>query len=1116
MRRVAVWAVTVGVCAAVPLAAQSPQPPRPQGAPASQIQNSPQNSAQTQPAGNSAPVTAGGQLHGVVKSGVIPLPGVTVTAQNTLTGKRYSTTTDVGGAWSMTIPQNGRYVVRTQFAAFAPGTQEALLNAASRDQTVNFSLLLASRAAAQEQQQEGQSAQMQQAIRQLAGNGAQTLNLINALTGAADAGSAAAGLGAGASLPSAAANSDFGGDSVAINGQAGSVSPLAGVDMDRLRDLAETLRAQNGGMGPGILSGPGGFGGGPMMMGMGGPGGGFGGGRGGFGGRGNFRGFNPSQPHGAVYWLGSNSALNAEPFSLRGQPQNQPASGTNQFGVTLMGAPFIPGLVKPSGKDSVFLSVRGSRTASPVDDYATVPTDAERAGVIPGLATPLTPVPQAQALLKYYPEPNLPGVTQNYHLLTTQQSNTTQTGLRYMRGLGAHASPFGGLGGGRRAQSTSQGLRQSINFNWNWSHTATDNVQVFPDTGGKTASDSNSLQAGYTVGYHKVTSIFNANWNRVGSHATNFFTNNTDVATQAGILGPNGSALNTSPLNYGLPSITLGTFTGFTPQQPNFSTAQTLSLSETVAWIHGKHNFRFGGDYRRVHHDFLGGSNATGSFYFTGFYTGSSFGDFLLGLPQETSIDSSNEKSYLRENVFDLYAQDDWRLRSNLTVLYGVRYEFFAPYTEINHRLSTITTNPSGGFTEVSQTMAGTDGLPSSLVYPFRLGFAPRLGFAWRLPHQTVVRGGYGINYTNSQYSSFASTMAHQPPFANLQTNEAAASCPAANTGCLTLADAFPAPNALGNYALDPHYRLPYVQAWNVDVQKTLPWGILVNLGYNGSKGNNLDVTIAPRAVPSSPATNPGNVLFNYEESAAFSRFNAGTLRVNKRLSSAVSLGIMYQYAHSIDDADAVGGISTVVAQNWQNILAEESNSSFDVRHRATGNYDFELPFGKDKFWFTTGKASHILEGFSVSGNFSFATGLPLTPSYQATVADVARGTAGTQRPDRVSGVSLTSGGGSLKHWFNTAAFTAPAGLYGTASRNSIPGPGTLQNNMALSKTVQLGETRSFEARATINNVFNTVQYSQVDTTLYSGLDAAFASPFGQVTQAGDMRSFQFTGRFRF
>ena len=282
-----------------------------------------------------------------------------------------------------------------------------------------------------------------------------------------------------------------------------------------------------------------------------------------------------------------------------------------------------------------------------------------------------------------------------------------------------------------------------------------------------------------------------------------------------------------------------------------------------------------------------------------------------------------------------------------------------------------------------------------------------------------------------------------------------------------------------------------------------------MNLGYNGSKGNHLDITSAPRATPSSPNTNPTNLIFNYEQAAAYSNFNAGTVRMNKRLSNGIALGANYQYSHSIDNAGALGGISTVVAQNWQDLSAEEGNSSLDVRHRVTGTYLYELPFGKDKTWLTTGTSSHIFEGLSVSGNFIFATGTPLTPSFAAAVADVARGTAGTLRPDRVAGSSVTEGGGSSVRWFNTAAFVAPAGMYGSASRNSIPGPGTVQNNMSLSKTLGLGDIRSMEIRATLNNVFNTVQYSGVDTNVTS-------PTFGQVVSTAPMRSFQFTSRFRF
>jgi len=163
----------------------------------------------------------------------------------------------------------------------------------------------------------------------------------------------------------------------------------------------------------------------------------------------------------------------------------------------------------------------------------------------------------------------------------------------------------------------------------------------------------------------------------------------------------------------------------------------------------------------------------------------------------------------------------------------------------------------------------------------------------------------------------------------------------------------------------------------------------------------------------------------------------------------------------------------------------------------------------------TSGAGSHILEGFSVSGTFTFATGGWISPGFEPTAQGVECGNSGALRPNLVLGQSTTAGGGSLRHWFNAAAYTAPTNTpgycdyFGTAPRDSIEGPGTVSNNMALSKTMDLGETRSMEIRATINNVFNTVQYSGVNTM--------FGDPkFGEVTSVGQMRSFQFLARFRF
>jgi trimeric autotransporter adhesin len=857
----------------------------------------------------------------------------------------------------------------------------------------------------------------------------------------------------------------------------------------------------------------------------------------------------------------------------------QPANGSNKFTVTFMSAPYIPRLTKPSGKDTVFLSVSGTRQSTPEDEYAIVPTEAERTGdfstagepeifdpttltqfssggtanVIPPTRIDTLPgyalfncAPGSSPCTPLMPLPNLTpsgGLLYNYHLLTTAQSNSTNAGIRYNRSLGANATQpgggRGGFGGGRRAGSQSQGLRQSINVNFNESLAASDLVNFIPELGGKSASDAYSLQAGYTVGYHRVTNIFNATWNRSNSHTTNFFTNTADnIASTYGIGLPNNV-----PLNYGLPQMQLSEFSGLTQTEPSFSLAQTIAFSEVLSWIHGKHNMRFGGDYRRVHRDFYAGSNATGSFVFSGLFTedaagdattGSPVADFLLGLPQSTSMNSSLAKSYLRDNVFDAYALDDWRVLPSLTLNYGVRWEFFAPYTEKYGRLAEVTTDPDGGFSDLNEAQAAADGLPAGLVYPFHKAFAPRVGLAWRVPKikQTVVRAGFGMNYTVGEYATFATTMAHQPPFTNEQTNQEAegnepssACARTAGESCFTLASGFtPTGQALGNYALNPHYGLPYVMAWNLDIQKTLPLGIVMNLGYNGSRGNHQDTVLAPRALPDSPTTDPSVVCvgalpcyplnFTYEEAESFSKFNAGTVRVNKRLQKGIALGANYTYGHSIDDAGAEGSVGGVGVQDWQYVLGELGNSSLDVRHQVSGTYLYELPFGQDKKWVTSGAGAHILEGFSISGSFNFATGTWLSPSFQSSVASTACGTGGVMRPN-LTGISPTAGGGSLHEWFNPAAYVAPTNTqgfcnyFGDAPRNSIEGPGTVTNNMALSKTMQLGDTRSMEIRATIDNVFNTVQYAGVGTTVN-------AQNFGQVTSVGQMRNFQFMARYRF
>lgn len=1066
-------------------------------------------------------------IHGSVHAGAEPLPGVLITATNALTGKKYSAATDATGTYSMAIPADGRYVVRAQFTVFAPSVKEAMLTAASPSQQVDFSLELASRA---EQQAQNQQNMESQAARLYSGSGAQSLNLMGS---AMDLITAAGGDGnSGVQLPEIAGNSEFSSESVAVSGQNGVTNPFASVDAEELRKEMQQ-RGADASL-AGAPEAPGATMRGMNML------GGAGGGAGGRGGRMSaiFRNLKPNQPHGAFFWEGGNGALNAEDFAIRGQPIEEPAYGQNLAGLTFIGAPYIPKLLEHDDKDFLFAAFVTSRQSTPFDEYGTVPLAAERTGDLSALTNqngnpitvydPVTGQPfnyngqanvippnriaqQATALLSYVPLPNLSGQLLNYQRLAAADTNTTKFGFRYNRSFGGSGSPLMGMLQrylGRSAPG------QSINVNYNYEHLGADQLSLFPDFDGKQQTNQYSLQVGYSLGIGKLTNQFSAGWNRTNSQLSNYFTNAANVASNIGLAG-----LSTDPQLYGLPDVTMNQFSSLNEVQPNFQINQTISLSDASTWTHGKHNVQFGADVRRVHFDLLGDTDSTGNYIFTGFFTeepgsassginktGSSLADLLLGLPQQTSIQAPDGKSYLRENVYDAYLQDDWRALPNATFLAGLRYEYFSPYSERYDHLATLDTG--NDFASVAPVLPNgvgpfTGKYPRGLIYPERDDFSPRVGFAWSFMPDTVLRGGYGINFTNGQYATFAQDLAFQPPFADVQTNEFSLGAP------ITLANGFPAPASEGNYAINKNYRLPYIQVWNLNLQRTVPWNVVLNFGYTGSKGTRLDIVDAPGRTATQSLS---GVLYDYEDSVAFSNYNAFTASVRKRLSGGISLQARYTYGHSIDDASSIGGhggTSVVPAQNWQDLLAEESNSSFDIRQQVVGNFLYELPFGPDAHHLTTGRAANIFSNISLSGTYDFASGTPLTPHYQATVADVARGSEGSLRPDRVSGVSLTEGGGSLDNWFNKDAFTDPVNVYGTASRFSIPGPGMVSMDASLSKTIRFSETRTFELRATADNVFNTVQYSNVDTTLGS-------ASYGQVTSAAPMRQFTFFARFRY
>jgi hypothetical protein len=1010
-------------------------------------------------------------------------------------------------------------------------------------------------------------------------------------------------------------------ESVAVSGQIGQTNGIANFSEDDIRqrmqnammtaqqnggsqtDMQNAVIGALGGMaGPGGFGGPMGFGGGPGGgPGGGGPGGGGdrggggggGGGRGGGGGGGGFRGFSPTQPHGTFAFTGSYGALNANSYSVTGHPVPKPDSDRNTLTASITGSPYIPGLTKPSTKQNGFLSYQATRNTIPSITQVLVPTLAQRYGDLSsatGLVyNPATGLPygavncspqllavnpsptaciprtqlssQGQALINYYPLPNVnaTGTQYNYQTNTTSTSHSEQLTSRFNRSFGqtpqrGRAGFGGGNSGGARGGGGNGGnggngqnrtppavLRQSINASFAYSHSAGSTQSFAPLLGGKTDSEGYNLSTGYSLGYGRLNNNATLTWNRSHAMASNYFTNTATNPAQTAGINIGTSAIYTNPLYFGVPGVGLTGYNGFSDATPRDAINQTISFSDFVAYRMRKHNFRVGFDYRRIHADTIGGTNVMGSFTFSGFSTenpaarncvpsstnlcsfaasGSSIADLLIGLPQQSMVTAGLNKIYLRGQSIDWYVQDDFRVKANVTLNYGLRWEYFSPYVEKYDRLTNLQYNAnSGTITQVCATQATgcTLGSPSSLVNPDRAMYAPRIGIAWqpktKLTKQTVIRAGYGINYNTGQYASFASNLSFQQPFAVTQTNTL--STPASPTTCtpanMTLANGFNCSQqaTTSNYAVNQFYRLGMVQVYNLDIQRTLGMGIVLNVGYTGASSGNLDIVRAPNRTASGVLI-PANGQFKYEDSLGWQRSNALAINARKRLQKGISLQATYTYSHSIDNASSVGGSGNSTAQDDKNLAAEESNSSFDVRHKLNGNWIFELPFGPNRAFLNKGSVwSKMLDGFSVSGDFTFATGNFATPVYAGTSSEIAAGAGNSLRPNLVAGQSI-GGPKTLKNWFNTAAFVAPAaGTYGNASRNSIELPGTVQVNGALSRTVSLGETRSLEARVTASNLFNTVQYSGVSTTINS-------STFGQVTSAAPMRALTFNARFRF
>ncbi len=793
----------------------------------------------------------------------------------------------------------------------------------------------------------------------------------------------------------------------------------------------------------------------------------------------------------------NNSIWDARTFSFTGQ--NTPKPGYNLFSANAyFGGPVkIPHLIRNG--PNIFVGYQWTRNRTDTTTSALMPTAAQREGdVSPGITIPKSEIsPQALALLALYPLPNFVGSGgYNYQVPLVGVTHQDSVQSRWNKSVDRKDQLYGTF--------AFQDTRQ-----------ATPNVFGFLDT-----TDSLGLTTSVNWFHRFAQGLFGTfqyQFSRFSMDLTPYFENRENISGLAGIAGNDQS-----PLDWGPPSLNFTSITGLSDAEQKTNHNETNAVSASFFWNRSRHNFQFGGDFKKQQFNVLGQNDGRGTLTFTGTTPGSDFADFLLGVPSAASIAFGNADKYLRDSLYDAFFNDDWRISSAFTLNAGLRWEYGSPITELYGRLvnldvvpgfsneaAVLATNPIGPLTGMHY--------PDSLIHPDKRAFEPRVAIAWRpLPASSlVVRAGYGVYYDTSVYQSLATVMSQQFPLPNTKNISVQNSA----TTPLTLANAFDSPSTT-TFGIDPNFRPGYSQNWQVSVQRDLPGSLQMTATYIGIKGTHGTQEFLPNTYPSG-AINPCPGCpadYEYVTSNGNSTREAGSIQLRRRLHSGFTATVQYTFAKAIDDDAVLGGAGAsastpvasatpgaaaassprnlLVAQNWQDLSAERGLSYFDQRHLFTSTIQYTTGMGMAGGTLLNGWRGTLFKGWLISTTISAGTGLPLTPAYLAPVQGT--GITNALRPE-YTGAPLYNAPPGLS--LNPAAYAAPPpDQFGNAGRDSITGPFQFSLNASAGRTFRLTDRLSGDLRIDSTNPLNHVTFPSWNTT--------FGSPqFGLPLTANAMRS---------
>ncbi len=507
--------------------------------------------------------------------------------------------------------------------------------------------------------------------------------------------------------------------------------------------------------------------------------------------------------------------------------------------------------------------------------------------------------------------------------------------------------------------------------------------------------------------------------------------------------------------------------------------------------------------------------------------TGSGLASFFLGQPYYFGRFDVNSTYHpgLRQTRLFLYTGDSWRVTPKLTVNYGLRWEDYLPQTAAEP-------GGAGSFDPATGEVlaAGIGSVPLNLgVRPYNLGFAPRLGVAYRVLAGTVIRAGFGRSFTPGALGAvFGQSVDHNPPIVNAQSvassnfyvpafnllngPPAAAHVPVAASG------RYPLPDGIAVYGfVNPpdSYRIPEVEFWNFAVQHEFRPDLALDVAYVGNVGRHQFVALnRNQAIPGPgdlDARRPFFKLYGLTQpldqncNCDNSSYNALQTKLQKSFGHGLNFLLTYTWGKAMNNGEGGMGVS-----NNYDLRESHGPASWDRTHTVTVTYSWDLPLGKGRHWALgqSAIAEAILGGWRLSGVHEFASGLPFTPIVAN--APLLNADFNYVRADLIGDPHVPDPNRNL--WFNTEAYSEPQQPYrnGTASRDSLRGPRLAVSDVSIAKNVLPSEGKSLELRADAFNVFNHVNL---------GLPSSYIDYFGagQITTTQvPMRQLQFGLHFQF